>query len=51
VDTQLKTDINESLRKPEMKIAQKLLISDKVTFDQLTPPEQKLWTRFETEDI
>jgi hypothetical protein len=34
-----------------MKIAQKLLISDKVTFDQLTPPEQNLGTRFETGDI
>jgi len=34
-----------------MKIAQKLLISDKATFEQLTPPEQNLWTRFETEDI
>jgi hypothetical protein len=37
--------------KPLMKIAQKLLISDKATFDQLTSPEQNLLTRFETEDI
>jgi hypothetical protein len=34
-----------------MIIAQHLLISDKATFDQLTPTEQKLWTTFETEDI
>jgi hypothetical protein len=44
VDTQLKTGILESLCEPLMKIAQKLLISDKATFDQLTPPEQNLWT-------
>jgi hypothetical protein len=34
-----------------MKIAQKLLISDKETFEQLTTTEQQLWTRFETADI
>jgi len=34
-----------------MKIAQKLLINDKATFEQLTTPEQNLWTTFETEDI
>jgi hypothetical protein len=34
-----------------MKIAQKLLISDTATFDQLTTMEQKLWTEFETADI
>jgi hypothetical protein len=34
-----------------MKIMQKLLISDKATFDQLTYPEQNFWTKFETEDI
>jgi len=51
VDTQLKTGIAESLREPLMKIAHKLLISDKATFEQLTPSEQILWTRFETEDI
>jgi hypothetical protein len=51
VDTQLKTGITESLHEPLMKIAQKLLISDKATFEQLTTPEQKLWSTFETEDI
>ncbi len=40
VDTKLKTGIAESLREPLMKIAQQLLISDKATFDQLTPTEQ-----------
>jgi hypothetical protein len=47
VYTKLKTGIAE----PLMKIAQQLLISDKATFDQLTPTEQKLWTTFETADI
>jgi hypothetical protein len=34
-----------------MRIAQKLLISDKATFEQLTTTEQNLWTRFKTADI
>jgi hypothetical protein len=51
VDTKLKTGITESLREPLMKIAQKLLISDKSTFEQLTTTEQNLWTKFETADI
>jgi hypothetical protein len=34
-----------------MKIAQKLLISDKATFEHLTTAEQNLWTKFETADI
>jgi hypothetical protein len=51
VDTQLKTCMAESLREPLMKIVQNLLISDKATFEQLTTPEQNLWTRFETKDI
>ncbi len=34
-----------------MKIAQQLLISDKATFEQLTPTEKQLWTKFETADI
>ncbi len=51
VDTKLKTGIAESLREPLMKIAQQLLISDKNTFEQLTPTEKKLWTTFETADI
>jgi hypothetical protein len=51
VDTKLKTGIAESLREPLMKIGQQLLISDKATFEQLTPTEQELWTTFETSDI
>jgi hypothetical protein len=51
VDTQLKTGIAESLREPLMKIAQHLLISDKNTFEQLTPEDKNLWTTFETADI
>jgi transposase InsO family protein len=51
VDTKLKTGIAESLREPLMKIAQHLLISDKNTFEQLTPEDKKLWTTFETSDI
>jgi hypothetical protein len=51
VDTKLKTGIAESLHEPLMKIAQQLLISDKATFEQLRPTEQKLWTTFETTDI
>jgi hypothetical protein len=51
VDTKLKTSIAESLREPLMKIAQHLLISDKNTFDQLTPEEKKLWSTFDTSDI
>ncbi len=34
-----------------MKIAQQLLISDKATFEQLTPTKQKRRTTFETGDI
>jgi hypothetical protein len=51
VDTKLKTGIAESLHEPLMKIAQKLLISDKATFEQITTTELNLWTRFETADI
>jgi hypothetical protein len=51
VDTKLKTGIAESLFGQLMKIAQKLLISDKATFEQLTTTEQNLWTSFETGDI
>ncbi len=51
VDTKLKTGIAEGLREPLMKIAQQLLISDKNTFEQLTPTEKKLWSTFETADI
>ncbi len=51
MDNKLKTGIAESLRNPLMKIAQKLLISDKATFEQLTSTEKQLWTKFETADI
>jgi hypothetical protein len=51
VDTKLKTGIAEDLREPSIKIAQKLLISDKATFEQLTTTEQNLCTKFETGDI
>ncbi len=51
MDTKLKTGIAEKLREPLMKIAQKLLINDKATFEQLTTTEQNLWTRFKTGDI
>jgi len=51
VEMQLKTGIVKTLRKPLMKITHTLMISDKSTFEQLTPSEQTLWTQFETEDI
>jgi hypothetical protein len=51
VDMKLKTDIADCLREPLMKIAQKLLISDTATFEQLTTTEQNLWTKFKTVDI
>jgi hypothetical protein len=51
VDTKLKTGNAESLREPLMKIAQKLLISEKSTFEQLTTTEHNLWTKFENADI
>jgi hypothetical protein len=51
VDTKLKTGIAEDLREPLIKIAQKLLISDKATFEQLTTTEQNLWTNFKMADI
>ena len=34
-----------------MKISQKLLISDKATFEQLTTTEQNLCTKFKTVDV
>ncbi len=51
LDTKLKTGIAEGLREPLMRIAQQLLISDKNTFEQLTPTEKQLWTAFKTADI
>jgi hypothetical protein len=43
--------INEMLRKPLLHIANKLLGRQHLNFDQLTPPEQKLWSDFENSDI
>jgi hypothetical protein len=43
--------INETLREPLLHIANKLLGRQNLNFDQLTPPEQKLWNLFENSDI
>jgi hypothetical protein len=43
--------INETLREPLMHIANKLLGRQRLNFDQLTPPEQQLWSLFEKSDI
>jgi hypothetical protein len=43
--------INEMLCKPLLHIANKLLGRPNLNFDQLTPPEQKLWNLFENSDI
>ncbi len=43
--------INEALREPLMHIANKLLGRQRLSFEQLTPPEQKLWSLFEKSDI
>ncbi len=43
--------ISETLREPLMHIANKLLGRQNLNFDQLTPPEQKLWNLFENSDI
>jgi hypothetical protein len=51
VEQKLKTGIPASLHEPLMKVAYKLLIRDKLTFKELTPQEQNLWKRFETDDI
>ncbi len=39
--------INETLREPLMHIANKLLGRQRLNFEQLTSPEQKLWSLFE----
>ena len=39
--------INETLRKPLMHIANKLLGRQRLSFEQLTTPEQNLWSLFE----
>jgi hypothetical protein len=43
--------VNESLRKPLLMIADKLLGRLNLNFEQLTPPEQKLWQLFERSEI
>jgi hypothetical protein len=43
--------INEALRKPLMHIANKLLGRQRLNFEQLTTPEQNLWSLFEKSDI
>jgi hypothetical protein len=43
--------INEMLREPLLHIANKLLGRQNLNFEQLTPPEQKLWNLFENNDI
>jgi len=48
---QIKSMGTKSLREPLMKISQKLLISDKATFEQLTTTEQNLCTKFKTVDV
>jgi hypothetical protein len=48
---QIKSVKAERLHEPFMKIAQKLLINDKATFEQLTPSIHNLWTQFQTEVI
>jgi hypothetical protein len=51
VEEKLKTGIPESLRELLMKVAYKLLILDDSNFEELTPQEQQLWTRFKTDNI
>ncbi len=43
--------INEALREPLMHIANKLLGRQRLNFEQLTPPEQELWSLFKKSDI
>jgi hypothetical protein len=43
--------INEMLREPLLHIANKLLGRQRLNFDELTLPEQKLWSPFENSDI
>jgi hypothetical protein len=43
--------INESLRKPFLNVANKLLGRQRLNFNQLTTSEQELWTKFKTSDI
>jgi len=55
-DSEIKNDsdiflINETLREPLMHIANKLLGRQRLNFDQLTTPEQQLWSLFENSEI
>jgi hypothetical protein len=43
--------ISESLREPLLNVANKLLGRQRLSFEQLTPSEKELWTKFETSDI
>ncbi len=43
--------IEESMREPLLLIANKLSERQNQNFDQLTPPQQKLWNLFEKSDI
>jgi hypothetical protein len=43
--------INEALREPLLHIANKLLGRQHLSFEQLTTPEQKLWSLFKNSDI
>jgi len=43
--------INEALREPLMHIANKLLGRQRLNFEELTPPEQELWSLFKKSDI
>ncbi len=43
--------INESLCEPLLNVANKLLGRQRLSFEQLTPSEKDLWTKFETSDI
>jgi hypothetical protein len=51
VDEKLITGIPECLCKPLIQVAYKLLIIDDSTFEELTPQEQALWNKFETNNI
>jgi hypothetical protein len=55
-DSDIKTEgdiflINEALRETLMHIANQLLGRQPLNFEQLTPPEQELWSLFEKSDI
>jgi hypothetical protein len=55
-DSEIKTEgdiflINEALCKPLLHIAIKLLGRQRLNFEQLTTPEQNLWSLFENSDI